>query len=285
MKKILFVLALTFPLYAQSINMPEMPTITSIPDISMPVIGGSFYTPSVPGYYSGSTGNTTTATTSTTNTTTSSTTGTSTSSSSATNLNLLTSLLYGGDYLTATDLNSLSSSGTLSSIAGLSSLGGYTDTSNTLVLTQILEAINELKEDKLQKSDSQTKTVSINGEHISSILRFKINGYDMMSSLTDVYFSEPEADGSFLLTIDRTYTADRKTYLETAYFLFHAGTSDATHSYSVEGSVSQNIENKNSLVYRMCNGGALKAVKTGNLVVLNGTQNGVTMDLLLDIGK
>ena len=285
MKKILFVLVLTFPLYAQSINMPEMPTITSIPDISMPVIGGSFYTPSVPGYYSGSTGNTTTATTSTTNTTTSSTTGTSTSSSSATNLNLLTSLLYGGDYLTATDLNSLSSSGTLSSIAGLSSLGGYTDTSNTLVLTQILEAINELKEDKLQKSDSQTKTVSINGEHISSILRFKINGYDMMSSLTDVYFSEPEADGSFLLTIDRTYTADRKTYLETAYFLFHAGTSDATHSYSVEGSVSQNIENKNSLVYRMCNGGALKAVKTGNLVVLNGTQNGVTMDLLLDIGK
>jgi len=296
MKKILLVFAVCFPLYAQSISMPEMPSMLEMPSVSMPSTDGTFYTPSVPSYYDGSTNTanrsssvSTTSDSSTGTTTSTSSSSTLSSSSSSSNLNLLTSILYGDDYLTASDLNSLSSSGSLSSLTSLTGLSalsttGTTSATSNVLLSEILTSINELKEG--QKKLESTGVQATATKDVSSVLRFRVNGYDLLSGLSEVYFSTPETDGSFLLTADRTYQADRKTRTETLYLLFRfAGNSGTARTYQVEASVMQDSENVNSLVYKLCSGGTLSAVKTGNLVVLNGTQNGVSCDILLDIGK
>lgn len=298
MKKLLVLFAVCFPLYAQSISMPEMPSMLEMPSVSMPSTDGTFYTPTVPSFYNGST-NTANKSSSTKNTSsssgqeetqsTSSASSSKTSSAASTNLNLLTSILYGDDYLTASDLNLLSSSGnlsTLSSLTGLSALSttGTASASSNVLLTEILESINELKEGQKKLESAKEKPASAN--NVSSVLRFRINGYDLLSGLSEVYFSTPETDGSFLLTADRIYQADRKSRKETLYLLFRfAGLSGTNRTYQVEAFVMQDSENQNSLVYKLCSGGPLNAVKTGNLVVLNGNQNGVACDILLDIGK
>ena len=107
MKKLLVLFAVYFPLYAQSISMPEMPSMLEMPSVSMPSTDGTFYTPTVPSFYNGST-NTANKSSSTKNTSsssgqeetqsTASASSSKTSSAASTNLNLLTSILYGDDY-------------------------------------------------------------------------------------------------------------------------------------------------------------------------------------------
>lgn len=298
MKKFVLFFAVCFPLYAQSISMPEMPSMVEMPSVSMPSTDGTFYTPSVPSFYNGKT-NPLNRTSTNNNTkaesgegeskTTSTASSGSSGSAASTNLNLLTSILYGDDYLTASDLNSLSTSGSLSSLTALTGLSALSTTGTTsgtsnVILTEILNSINELKEG--QKKLESSKVSSSTAQNVSKVLRFRINGYDLLSGLQEVYFSTPESDGSFLLTADRTYQADRRTRTETLYLLFRfAGNSGTARTYKVEATVMQDYENENSLVYKLCQGGTLSAVKTGNLVVMNGTQNGVSCDILLDIGK
>ena len=50
-----------------------------------------------------------------------------------------------------------------------------------------------------------------------SILRFKINNYSIKDSVIQVFFSEPEPDGSFLLTGDRKYYLNNRGCTETFY--------------------------------------------------------------------
>lgn len=202
----------------------------------------------------------------------SSTTGLSTLSSllgSDTDSSLLTSLLG-----TSSDSSDLS---LLSALSG-TTLGG-TNTTTTVLLTQIIDRLDKLSK-QLEAGGTITSSAdspgSTNAADTSSsqasavkstpgLIRFRVAGYDILSSFTDLYISTPEKNGTFLLTADRTYTADYRQRTETVYMLFTAD-GGTGNKFTVTVSVLQDSLNQNSFMYRLSQAAPLHAEKTGNLV-------------------
>ena len=281
---------------AQAIEMPEMPSVSmpEMPTISSPTMDGKFYRPSIPKQMqqqSTSTSTTTTESKSSTDTV---------LSDATTSEDILLSLLTNSNLLTAGDISGLYNSGsfdTLSSLTGLSGLSssGYStsDLTTSLLLREILQKLNDLKVEQNSASAAQQEVYAAKVQDSEifktrnpSILRFKINNYSIKDSITQEFFSEPEADGSFLLTADRKYFLNNRACTETFYLLFKAVKSNgSTTTFSVTPSIAQGTENKNSYVYKLCQLKDITAEKTGNLVVVHYDDNGVTADLLLDIDK
>ncbi len=299
------------PCYAQSTmqmpSMPEMPTVsTSDTEITMPemptittstssAFKGKFYSPDMPGK-SNSTAEDSKNTASTTSTTNS---AVLTDGTSATDL--ISSFINSNSILSASDISNLYDSGVFSDISSISDLSSVltknsalTENSKTTetMLKQILTTLEELKNEQknsgdaekenleLQKTDAQTFK-----QRKPSILRFKINGYNILDSLSTVFFSEPEADGSFLLTADRKYFTNQKARTETFYILFKAvRTSGSNTNYTVQPDIVQDSKNENSFVYKLCQQKNLTAEKLGNLVVLKNSGD-LKIDILLDIDK
>jgi len=179
----------------------------------------------------------------------------------------------------------------LSSLNGVNLYSGNQNYTTELLLKQILESLDELKKqnknrtswEKEELNDLQEDSQNFKNR-TPSILRFKVNGYNLADSLTTVFFSNPETDGSFLLTGDRTYYVNQKVRSETFYILFRAIKSNgATTTYEVTPSIVQDYKNENSFVYQLAQKKDLTAQKTGNLVVLNYTKGGWNLDMLLDI--
>ena len=285
-------------LFAQAVSMPEMPTLSmpDMPSISSPTMDGKFYKPSVPKQLQSTT-------TSNASTSTESKTSTDAVLSDATTTDdILLSLLTNSNLLTAGDISGLYSSGsfdTLSSLTGLSGLSSYSygtstsDLTTSLLLREILQKLNELKIEQNSASAAEQEVIAAKVQDSEtfktrnpSILRFKINNYSIKDSITQEFFSEPEADGSFLLTADRKYFLNNKACTETFYLLFKAVKSNGSSTtFSVTPSIAQGTENKNSYVYKLCQLKDITAEKTGNLVVVHYDDNGVAADLLLDIDK
>ena len=281
---------------AQAIEMPEMPSVSmpEMPTISSPTMDGKFYRPSIPKQMqqqSTSTSTTTTESKSSTDTV---------LSDATTSEDILLSLLTNSNLLTAGDISGLYNSGsfdTLSSLTGLSGLSssGYStsDLTTSLLLREILQKLNDLKVEQNSASAAQQEVYAAKVQDSEtfktrnpSILRFKINNYSIKDSITQEFFSEPEADGSFLLTADRKYFLNNRACTETFYLLFKAVKSNgSTTTFSVTPSIAQGTENKNSYVYKLCQLKDITAEKTGNLVVVHYDDNGLTADLLLDIDK
>ena len=277
-------------LFGQSIEMPAMPEAPAMP--SMPSVSGSgsFYTPTFPS----SSGTSKSASAKTDSSTKSSETvlsdGTTTS-------DVLSSLLgVNTSTLTASDISSLYDSGLFSRLSGLdstSSLSSYSTSATTnVLLQQVLNSLNDLKS-KQNNASAAEKQVLENTQTDSetfkqrepTILRFKINGYNIADSLTKVFFSEPEADGSFLLTADRKYYSNQKLMTETFYMLFKSVSSTGSSVfYKVQPAIVQDNKNENSFVYKLMNKHNLTAEKTGNLVVMH-VNDDLTADMLLDIDK
>ena len=275
-----------FPLteaFAQTgIDMPEMPEMPS-----MPVVGGGFYTPSFPSRPNSGTKNNTSDSTKEK--------PESVLTESITPESVINSVLSRGNTLTAYDISSLYDSGLFTNISSLDSLGSLTNyttsTSTNVLLQQVLNSLNELK--KQQQGASAKEKNELNATKTDaetfkkrepSILRFKVNGYNIADSLTKVFFSETEADGSFLLTGDRKYFVNQQVRTETFYMLFKTVSSNGSSlTYKVQPSIAQDIRNENSYVYRLANVKNLTAEKTGNLVVIHYSSDSVNADILLDI--
>lgn len=119
----------------------------------------------------------------------------------------------------------------------------------------------------------------------ASILRFVINGSDVRASCRNVHFSQTEEDGSFLLTAERRYWSGNAPKIESFYLLFTAQGGSAAHYYDVTLSVVSEEENSVSYLSRLSGIEGLTAAKTGNLVTLRAKDEGITADLLLDIGQ
>ncbi len=236
-------------------------------------------------------------------------------SSSANNLRrvssasrILTSASGFGTSLSASDLLSMDSSGLFSNIYGL--LGPntndiYSESSETL-LNGIISSLEEIKQEQEKisekltqenganqnsqnsenQSDSEILTYKQNGQKNPSVLRFSINGLNILDTCRTVYFSKRENDGTFLLTGDRKYYASGKIFTETFYFLFKSdGNAGSNLGYNVQPAIIQNTENQNSFVYKLSQKKNLKAAKTGNLVTLHFSDSDLRTDLLLDIGE
>ena len=282
-------------LFAQSIEMPTMPTVTmpEAPSISVPTMDGKFYKPSIPSQTKTSSKKTDTTTTDTKTTETVLTDGTTTD-------DILITLLSNANLLSASDISDLYDTGSFSTLSSLTSLTGLTSSSSTssnlstnILLRQILEKLNELKIEQNAASAAQQELYAAKIQDSEtfktrnpSILRFKINGYNVKDSIFETFFSEPDPDGSFLLTGDRKYFVNNKSCTETFYMLFKAVKSNgSTTTFSVTPSIAQATENKGSYVYKLCQCKDLVAEKTGNLVVIHYVGSDVTTDLLLDIDK
>lgn len=266
--------------FAQSIEMPEMP--------SMPTVGGGFYTPSFPSRPNKPKPAATDSDSSKDK-------NESVLTEAITPGSVLTSALSKGNTLTATDISSLYDSGLFSNISSLGavdSLSNYsTSTSTNVLLQQVLNSLNELKKEQQgasAKEKNELNAVKTDSETFKkrepSILRFKINGYNIADSLTKVFFSDTEADGSFLLTGDRKYFVGQQVRTETFYMLFKTVSSNGSSlTYRVQPSIVQDYKNENSYVYRLAAVKNLTAEKTGNLVVIHFTGDSVNADVLLDI--
>ena len=253
-------------LFAQSLEMPSMPTISmpEMPSISAPTMDGKFYKPSIPSQAKTSTKKSDTATTDTKTTETVLTDGTTTD-------DILITLLSNANLLSASDISDLYDTGSFSTLSSLTSLTGLTSStsatsnlSTNILLRQILEKLNELKIEQNAASAAQQEVYAAKIQDSEtfktrnpSILRFKINGYNVKDSI-----------------------------FETFYMLFKAVKSNgSTTTFSVTPSIAQATENKGSYVYKLCQCKDIVAEKTGNLVVIHYVGSDVTTDLLLDIDK
>ena len=117
-------------------------------------------------------------------------------------------------------------------------------------------------------------------------MRFRINGSNILSSITDIYISKPETDGSFLLTADRTYLADYKRRTETFYMFFTPTSDSKSSALDVTVSVLQDYENKNSFLYRLADLSEqtpISAKKTGSLISIIINNPSFKVDFLLSL--
>ena len=216
-----------------------------------------------------------------------------------------------GYALTAETISSLTGNsdlGTLSSLLGEDSTSLYnnltgistgldnsvSDYNTTLLLTQILEKLNKIAENQNEDNSTQSEGSSkeaeknqVEGKKTSSgIIRFRLNNYEYVSSLSDVYISSPEEDGTFFVTGDRNYSVGNQKSRETFYMLFRViSQKDASilGNYSVAVSVMQDIENPNSFLYKLSCVENLIAQKTGNLASLRVNNQNIKADILISL--
>lgn len=141
-------------------------------------------------------------------------------------------------------------------------------------------SVAETDTKRAAKQDTQDKQDKQGGR----ILRFVAGNYNILPSCTAVFISQPETDGSFLLTGDRKYRSENsaagKIYGETFYFLFKAA---GGGTFNAAFSLSQQPENPDSPLYALTRASFLQAVRTGNLVTMRVLAENVQTDLLLDI--
>lgn len=278
----LFVLA-SGALYSQAMpSMPEMPVVTSPSMPSMPSVGSPYYKPQMPGYNNSSSTTSQSSSTSTQSTSSS----TTSSAKTAQTLSTLTTASL-TDSLSASDVSTLYNSGLFDNLSSILGTGvSSSDSSTNLLLQEILVSLNELKQQNtsvIQSSQTQTQNASFK-EREPSILRFKVNGNSIVDSFKTVFFSESEADGTFLLTADRVYYVNQKAQKETIYLLFKTKRSNgSTTIFTVVPTLIQDTKNENSFLYRMCEQTDIEAQKTGNLVAVHLSRDQFSLDILLDL--
>ncbi len=193
--------------------------------------------------------------------------------------------------LSAWDLSQLARRGALGSISSLSALS---DNSLNLGATNLNAANQQKVLAKILSELEQIKSAQSNfisaapaGAQPSSvppkILRFSVNSNNIECS--QVFFSEQEDDGSFLLTGDVKTFFQNETISETFYLLFAAnGTSNSRQEYFVTPTLFQSKQAQTPLG-RFCSVPNFTATRTGNLVMLHSVDGGDNCDLLLDIGN
>ena len=200
-----------------------------------------------------------------------------------------TSDIFSG--LSAWDLSQLARRGALGNISSLSALSNNPlnlgamnlgSAKGQKILTQILSELEQIK-----AAQKDFISVAPTGAKPSSappkILRFLINSKSIECS--QVFFSDEEKDGTFLLTGDVKTFFQNETISETFYLLFAAnGTSNSKLEYFVTPTLFQSKQTQTPLS-RFCSVQNLTATRTGNLVMLHYVDGGENCDLLLDIGN
>ena len=289
-----------FPESPSSFSMPEMPSLSvsagpAMPSISVPTIGSKFYTPKFQQEYKIEKPNPPIPAKSEISKDMDASAILKSVDDAKTLLENQEIISVGSGKLSAMDILSMNSSGVFSNVYGLLEAGAEKSNSKNsgTLLNDIISELSGIKE-RQEKSDK--KLFDKNADEIvaynqneqkgPAILRFFVDGHNILNTCKTVYFSQKEKDGSFLLTGDRRYIADNKSRSETFYFLFKSdGKGGAFMGYNVEPAVVQDYENKNSFLYRISEETALSASKTGNLVSLRSKDSSVKIDLLLDIGE
>ena len=272
-----------------SVQMPAMPTMPSIPKVAAPTVGGGFYTPSAGNFYSGGTPRGAGAA----------------SAQGGTESRILTESqkqslqsefsisridgaadMGGGQgasaSLTASDIATLSDMGLLGPISGLLQSPRNKGQNDAQTLEKILGEIREIKATSNQESPASVSKI---GKPSPKILRFTADGADYLNTIKTAFFSEEEADGTFLLTGDAKYSVGGRIRNETFYLLFRSkGTENGMLKYEMSSQVSQSIDDAKSVFRRLseaCSESPVEASRTGNLITLRLNESALSLDILL----
>lgn len=278
--------------------MPSMPTISE-PTLSSPTISN----PTTSGTSSSQSTNKSEGAKSSTNTSKSTTSKTS-SKSTTTAAGLTAANLLGLSGGASGDLLSslLNTTGNSSLATGTNAISGMANPASTTLLNEIVKKLETLQKTvdsmngttassttKTTKTTNtaSTSTTSTTNKMLASsdkgrVVRFRINGYDILNSLTAVYFSDRNDDGSFIFTADRTYTADRTTKQETVYMLFSHPAKTSPH-YEIASTVMQDTENRNSFLYRFSEQSPLSARLTGNTITMLSNKQNFKCELVIEL--
>ena len=265
----------------QPVNVAPSVTMPSLPRISAPVSGGTFYTPGKRFLNNNDAAAQDISV------------GDKQTKKSAASSELEKTLLgaAGADFsgLTAQDLVQMAQSGSITNVSSLLGTTNFYNRGNAAGDNQILlqKILTELSE--IKKAQSQSLASATTGTKPSAlppkILRFVVNANDVLSTCVQVYFSDRESDGSFLLTGDARTLFNNQNISETFYILFKAsGTQNSKTIYAVTPSLTQSAEALTAL-QKFCSAKNLSATRVGNLVTLRFVQDGSACDLLLDIGS
>ena len=264
----------------QPVNVAPSVSMPSLPRISAPVSGGTFYTPGKRFLNNDAAAQDISA-------------GDKQTKKSAASSELEKTLLgaAGADFsgLTAQDLVQMAQSGSITNVSSLLGTSNFYNRGNAAGDNQVLlqKILSELTE--IKKAQSQSLASSSTGTKPSTlppkILRFVINANDVLSKCVQVYFSDTESDGSFLLTGDAKCLFENENISETFYLLFKAsGTQNSKTVYTVTPTLSQS-KKADTPLGKFCACENLTASRVGNLVTLHSLQDGTMADLLLDIGR
>lgn len=281
-------------------SMPRLPTVT------MPSVGSGFYVPGADGFFGPNAARTmpphasATSDSVTQNDDAANGDAASSAQTPASNFAAQAAEKQLSLALSAGDLHLLQNQGLVGSFSSLlggtatsgalpgSSVAANALQSDTVLLQHILSELAALKAEVAAQQGSAVQSSAVAASSSpaeSKILRFLINGTDLLASCRQVFFSSQESDGSFLLTGDCRTSADDTDCDETFYMLFHAsGSRNAVTSYTVTSSLNQSTPSVTPL-QRMTQATALTATRTGNLVTLHAAENGLTLDLLLALSQ
>ena len=205
--------------------------------------------------------------------------------------------------LTASDIKTLNVSGVLGTLldgdsdlisGALTKSGSSAQSSETNVLLN--RVLNEMEEIKKQggvasetvRSSLQAPVVtSTEGESKHSrLIRFSVNGYDVLRTCRTIYISDVQDDGTFLVTGDRRYLSDGVTRSETFHLLFKTDADSAgLQNYHAAAAVTQDYMNQYSFLYQLSQRNDLNALRTGNLVTMRTTDPDWKLELLIDLGE
>lgn len=284
LKKLIAVLVAVCGTYvfAQSVSSPSISSITapSMPTIEAPTIGTSYYWP----------GNSSKKTNTTSTEEKSADEKSSEAKKAAAELQSVQSVL---STLTANELQTLNVNGVLENVLEKNSLSKTSSSETDDLLKQVLSEMEEIKKISAQSSSQPVETQSVSSTTSaattqgsgSRLLRFKVNGYDILRTCRTVFISDVQDDGSFLVTGDRRYQSDGSTRTETFHLLFKSDSgANGIKNYNAAAAVTQDYLNENSFLYQMSQREDLQAVRTGNLITMRTTDPVWKLEMLIDLG-
>ena len=283
-KKLLILALSTSLVYAQSSTQLDFPSVSSpsMPSVSSPVIGKPFYTPG--SYYNDASSSSSASDDST-----------DTKDKSQTSADLSLSTLTAGDLADLTsmglNLNSLLTDTDTSTASRLMSNLYTSDRSNETneLLKKVLTQLEDLKKQYNTQSaakEEASRAVSDIKKYNPHILRFSVNGYNLLDTCRTVYISKQAKDGSFLITGDRLYTSDGVNRSETFYIMFKAdGVYNGKETFTTATAVTQDYLNQYSFLYQLSKKDNLTAEKTGSFITMRTSDPSWALDLLIDVGE
>ena len=198
--------------------------------------------------------------------------------------------------LSAKDISLLNEKGFSSDINSMIfSLSSSDNSQETkILLNKILAEIEKIKDKSSQDNSKKTAEVSaapakeekLPEKAKARLLRFSVNGYDILRTCRKIYISEVQLDGTFLITGDRVYSSDGKNRTETFHILFKTSPSEnGTLNYKAAANVTQDYLNENSFLYQLSKFESLPAMRVGNLVSMRTEDLNWKLELLIDLGE
>ena len=191
------------------------------------------------------------------------------------------------DQLTAQNILALDQAGVLSEIEQQILLNSWHPTEAQgagETLSLLLHDIASLK--ATHSTDMQPATYKDNTAK-ADLLRFKLNGQDILENIAVIYISPAKEQRAFLLSLDLSSNADDTeqpdgSSTETLYLLFKP--SGEFLQYKVAACSTSEGDEVGSFAKVFAALGDMEAFRTGSIVSLKSTTDGAQVDLLIDLG-